>query len=188
MVVPVIVGALLRSAAKGAVKSSVKKAAKNTVKKKPTKGKAYTLKNTTKARVKLAVQGSRAILAYKDLAKAAATGENTKIMRGIRRLYAGNADDGENLKEGIVAMVKRIGGDTDQLQIIENMDERILASMYDSNDITFEVFFNYEGVTKVGGDKYIVSDEKKKDIDWFIEQYNKVEMAGLRDIYANDMI
>lgn len=151
------------------------------------RGASYLLKNTTKARVKIGVQGSRAQLAYKDLAKAAASGENTKIQRGIRRMHAGNPNDGTKLKEGMVAMVKRIGGSTEQLRTIENMDENILASMYDANDITFEVFFNYEGVTLTNG-AYIVTDEKRKDIDWFIQQYNKVEMAGLRDIYANDVI
>jgi len=169
------------------VEAVIKEVIKKPKKPAPKKGKGYTLKNTTKARVKLGVQGSRAILAYKDLAKAAASGENTKIMRGIRRMHAGNAKDGENLKEGMVAMVKRIGGTTEQVQTIENMDENILAAMYDSNDITFEVFFNYEGVTLTNG-AYIVTDEKRKDIDWFINEYNKVEMAGLRDVYANDVI
>ena len=98
-----------------------------------------------------------------------------------------NTNDGANLKEGMVALVKRIGGTTEQLQTIENMDENILSAMYDSNDITFEVFFNYEGVTLTNG-AYIVTDEKRQDIDWFIKEYNKVEMAGLRDIYANDVI
>ena len=152
------------------------------------KGKSYTLKNTTKARVKIGVTGSRAQLAYKALAKAAASGENTKIQRGIRRMHMSDSNDGANLKEGMVAMVKRIGGSTEQLAAIENMDENILASMYDANDITFEVFFNYEGVTKVNNSYYVVSDEKRQDIDWFIKEYEKVEMAGLRDIYANDVI
>ena len=151
------------------------------------KGKSYLLKNTTKARVKIGVQGSRAQLAYKELAKAAASGENTKIQRGIRRMHMSNTNDGANLKEGMVAMVKRIGGTTEQLQTIESMDENILSAMYDANDITFEVFFNYEGVTLTNG-AYIVTDEKRQDIDWFIKEYNKVEMAGLRDIYANDVI
>ena len=64
------------------LKGTGKKAAKRPGKK-SRKGKAYTLKNTTKARVKIGVEGSRAQLAYRDLAKAAAAGENTKIQRGI---------------------------------------------------------------------------------------------------------
>lgn len=150
-------------------------------------GKSYILKNTTKARVKIGVTGSRAQLAYKDLAKAAAAGENTKIQRGIRRMHMGKTNDGKKLKEGMVAMVDRIGGTTEQVNKIEQMDENILAAMYDANDITFEVFFNYEGVTKNDG-YYIVSDEKRQDIDWFIKEYEKVEMAGFRDVYANDVI
>lgn len=150
-------------------------------------GRSYLLKNTTKARVKIGVVGSRAQLAYKDLAKAAAAGENTKIQRGIRRLHAGDPNDGKNLKAGMIAMAKRIGASTEQMNQIQNMDENVLAAMYDANDITFEVFFNYEGVTLTNG-AYIVSDEKRQDIDWFIREYNKVEMAGLRDVYANDVI
>lgn len=151
------------------------------------RGRSYLLKNTTKARVKIGVVGSRAQLAYKDIARAAASGENTKIQRGIRRMHAGNANDGQKLKEGVVAMAKRTGATTEQLHMIEDMDENILASMYDANDLTFEVFFNYEGITLTNG-AYIVSDEKRQDIDWFIKEYQKVEMAGLRDVYANDVI
>ena len=166
-----------RAAVKGKAKAS----------KKEQKAKSYTLHNTTKARVKIGVVGSRAQLAYKDLAKAAAAGENTKIQRGIRRMHTGNTGDGANLKEGMIAMLDRIGGSTEQFNAIEAMDENILAAMYDANDITFEVFFNYEGVTRVNG-TYIVSEEKRQDIDWFIKEYQKVEMAGLRDVYANDVI
>ena len=45
--------------------------------------------------------------------------------------------------------------------------------MYDTSDLTFEVFFNYEGVKKTDLG-YVVTDEKKRDIDWFIDQYDKV--------------
>ena len=153
----------------------------------PAPGRAYLLKNTTKSRVKIGVVGSRAQLAYKDLAKAAAAGETTKIQRGIRQMYASTKTDGKALKEGMLAMADRIGASTEDYNTIANMDENILASMYDANDITFEVFFNYEGVKKVNG-TYYVTDEKRQDVKWFIDQYNKVEMAAFRDIYANDVI
>ena len=45
------------------------------------KGRSYLLRNTTKARVKIGVVGSRAQLAYKELTKAAARGETTKVLR-----------------------------------------------------------------------------------------------------------
>ena len=42
------------------------------------------------------------------------------------------------------------------------------------------------------GDKYIGTDEKRKDIDWFIEQYDKVSGVAERnaylDTFANDVI
>lgn len=153
----------------------IKGAAKKAPKK---KGKGYLLKNTTKARVKLGVQGSRAILAYKELTKAAASGENTKIMRGIRQLYAGTGTDGEKLKSGLLSMLDRIGATTEQYATIQNMDDELLAKMYNTNDMTFEVFFNYEGISKNNG-AYVVTEEKRKDIDWFIDEYKKV--AGTRD-------
>ena len=143
------------------------------------KGAKYLLRNTTKARVKIGVVGSRAQLAYKDLTKAAAAGENTKIQRGIRQLASGSRTDGAALKNGMIGMLDRIGGSTEQYNRIMAMDENILASMYDSNDMTFEVFFNYEGIQKTPSGVYMVSDEKRKDIDWFIEQYDKIEMTAI---------
>ena len=151
------------------------------------KGAKYLLKNTTKARVKIGVVGSRAQLAYKDLAKAAAAGENTKIQRGIRQASAGFKTDGAALKEGMIAMADRIGVSQEQYDRIANLDENILASMYDSNDMTFEVFFNYEGIQKQGS-AYFVTDEKRKDVEWFLDQYDKVELASMQAVYSNDVI
>ena len=153
------------------------------------RGASYLLKNTTKARVKIGVVGSRAQLAYKELTKAAAAGENTKIQRGIRQASAGFKTDGKALKDGMIAMADRIGVDQETYDRIANLDENVLASMYDSNDMTFEVFFNYEGIQKMGeGKPYIVTDEKRKDVEWFLEQYDKVEMASIQAVYSNDVI
>ena len=151
------------------------------------RGASYLLKNTTKARVKIGVVGSRAQLAYKELTKAAASGENTKIQRGIRQAAAGFKTDGAALKEGMIAMADRIGVDQETYDRIANLDENILASMYDSNDMTFEVFFNYEGIQKQGS-AYFVTDEKRKDVEWFLEQYDKVELASMQAVYSNDVI
>ena len=151
------------------------------------RGAKYTLHNTTKARVKIGVVGSRAQLAYKDLTKAAAAGENTKIQRGIRQASAGFKTDGAALKEGMIAMADRIGVSQEQYDRIANLDENILASMYDSNDMTFEVFFNYEGIQKQGS-AYFVTDEKRKDVEWFLDQYDKVELASMQAVYSNDVI
>ena len=145
------------------------------------------MKNTTKARVKIGVVGSRAQLAYKELTKAAAAGENTKIQRGIRQASAGFKTDGKALKDGMIAMADRIGVSQETYDKIANLDENILASMYDSNDMTFEVFFNYEGIQKTSSG-YFVSDEKRKDVDWFLDEYEKVEMASMQAVYANDVI
>ena len=148
------------------------------------KGASYLLRNTTKARVKIGVAGSRAQLAYKDLTRAAASGENTKIMRGIRQASSGFSTDGSALKDGMLAMADRIGVSQEQYNRIANLDEQVLASMYDSNDMTFEVFFDYEGIQKVGS-TYLVSDEKRKDVDWFLDQYDKVKDASLNAAYKS---
>ena len=151
------------------------------------RGRSYLLKNSTKARVKIGVVGSRAQLAYKELTKAAAAGENTKIQRGIRQASSGARTDGGALKDGMLAMADRVGVTQEQYDRIANLDENILASMYDSNDMTFEVFFNYEGIQKVNG-TYLVTDEKRKDIEWFLDQYDKVELASMQAVYLNDVI
>ena len=177
-----VIGALVKAAAKGAKKSAKK-------------GKSYTLKNTTKARVKIGVVGSRAQLAYKELTKAAASGENTKIQRGIRQASSGSKTDGKALKDGMIAMADRIGVSPEMYDRIANLNEDVLASMWESNDMTFEVFFNYEGVHKMGeGQPYFVTQEKRDDITWFLDEYDKVagasQKAVFKDImgYANDVI
>ena len=157
------------------------------------RGAKYTLHNTTKARVKIGVVGSRAQLAYKELTKAAAAGENTKIQRGIRQAAAGFKTDGAALKEGMIAMADRIGVDQETYDRIASLDEDILASMYESNDMTFEVFFNYEGIQKTSSG-YFVTDEKRKDVLWFLDEYDKVSGASQKAVfgsilsYSNDVI
>ena len=163
------------------LKGTGKKAAKRPGKK-SRKGKAYTLKNTTKARVKIGVEGSRAQLAYRDLAKAAAAGENTKIQRGIRQMHAGIETDGAKLKEGLLAMADRVGVTTEQYNDIMNMSEDVLAKWYETTDLSFEVFFNYEGVTKSNGG-YLISDEKRQEVQWFIDEYDKIARTSDRDAF-----
>lgn len=165
-----------------------KTATKKTGKK---QGKAYTLRNTTKARVKIGVVGSRAQLAYKELTKAAAQGENTKIIRGIRQMYSDAKTDGQALHDSILGMADRVGVTNEQYSKLANMDPEILAEMYNSNDLTFEVFFNYEGINKING-TYIVSDEKRADVDWFIGEYERIagptNVKDMIDLFANDVI
>ena len=158
---------------------------------KPRQSKAYTLRNTTKARVKIGVAGSRAQLAYKELTKAAAQGENTKIIRGIRQMYSDAKTDGQALHDSILGMADRVSVTTEQYNKLNNMDPEILAQMFNSNNLTFEVFFNYEGINKVNG-TYIVSEEKREDVDWFIREYERIagpmSVDSMIDMFANDVI
>lgn len=144
----------------------------------PRKGQAYLLKNTTKARVKIGVVGQRAQLAYKDLAKASAQAENTKLIRGIREWSSGASTDGAQLKAGVLGMADRLVASTEQFDKISKMDPDALARMYDTNDLTLEVFFSYEGLRKTP-DGWVPSAEKQKDIDWFIQEYERVNGVTL---------
>ena len=139
----------------------------------PGRGQSYLLRNTTKARVKIGVVGSRAQLAYPELTRASAQGENTKLIRGIRQWASGSETDGTSLKEGVLGMAERLGASSEQYEKMMNMDKDVLASMYESSDLTFEVFFNYEGIRKTDYG-YVISDEKRRDIDWFINEYERV--------------
>ena len=143
------------------------------------RGKAYLLRNTTKARVKIGVTGSRAQLAYSDLTRASAKGEVTKLIKGVRQWASGANTDGSALKKGVLGMADRLGADTEQYNKMSKMDENVLAKMYESSDLTFEVFFNYEGVRKVDNSYYVISDEKRRDIDWFIQEYERVTGKAL---------
>ena len=89
-------------------------------------------------------------------------------------------------------MADRVGVTQEQYNALADMEEDVLASMFETNDLTFEVFFNYEGIQKVNNTKYIVSDEKRQDVDFFIEQYSRyskgVSKKAYLDTFANDVI
>lgn len=136
-------------------------------------GAQYQTRNTSKLRTKVGVEGQRSILAYGSAAKRAASRKNLDISRGWRRQHVTVQGEGGKLKEGLTAMADTIGASTEQYKRIAEMDEDILVKMYENNDLTFEVFFNYEGIQKTDGG-YFVSEKKKNDIDWFIRQYDKV--------------
>lgn len=134
-------------------------------------------KNVSKARTKLSVQNQRSILAYKDLAKAAASGLTTKISKGSfrRKEHYMVQGEGGKLKDSMLAMGERASVSQEDFEKIAKMDPDKLAEFYQQNDIAFEVFFNYEGISGGGdGKPYVVSDQKKQDIKWFISQYEKV--------------
>ena len=97
-------------------------------------------------------------------------------------MHAGIETDGAKLKEGLLAMADRVGVTTEQYNDIMNMSEDVLAKWYETTDLSFEVFFNYEGVTKSNGG-YLISDEKRQEVQWFIDEYDKIARTSDRDAF-----
>lgn len=146
-------------------------------------GKQYRTKNTDKLRTRISVEGQeRSILAYREAAKRSAAQRNALIAKGWRRTHIPVENEDRYLHDGIKAMADVLGADEEQYRKIEEMDENVLMKMYQNNQLTFEVFFNYEGINEVedgsaeskGKKAKYVSAKKKQDLDWFIRQYDKV--------------
>lgn len=153
----------------------------------PGPGRPYRLKKAQSISYqRLSVEGGRSILAYKELAKRTAQGELTKMLRGHRQILAG-IDDGEALKDSVTAMAETLGANDEQMAKISEMDGATLSKMYNSNKLTFEVYFNYEGIRETaagesansGRGSWFVTEDKTKDLDWFINEYERFSQAGL---------
>lgn len=141
----------------------------------PKVGRPYGLRNQGIARQKVSVQGQRAILAYPELARRVAKGEMTKTLRGTRQQMAGLPGDGQNLKDGVTAMGTRLNVDDATMKRLSEMDQQTLADMYNSNEMVFEVYFNYGGLQKTAEGEWsdYSQGQKQKDVQFFIEQYNR---------------
>lgn len=113
----------------------------------------------------------RFILQDKRLTMASAKALTTKaINRGDLTSVMGKG--GQDLKFSIEKMGERLGLDSERMEKIRNMDADALQALYDSNDLVFDVFFSYEGVDD-HGDYKTVTDDKKSDADFFINQYER---------------
>ena len=146
----------------------------------PGPGRPYGLKKTSVSRQRLGVQGGRSILAYGDLAKRVAQGEMTKLIRGHRQVLAGIPEGvGSSLKNGVLKMGDTLGATDAQYAKLESMDKDVLNRMYNSNILTFEVYFNYDGIGQTKDGALFVTKKKQKDLDWFINEYDRFVSAGL---------
>ena len=146
----------------------------------PGPGRPYGLKKTSVSRQRLGVQGGRSILAYGDLARRVAQGEMTKLIRGHRQVLAGIPEGvGSSLKEGVKEMGTTLGATDAQYAKLESMDEDVLNRMYNSNKLTFEVYFNYDGIGQTKDGAQFVTEKKQKDLDWFINEYDRFVAAGV---------
>ena len=125
------------------------------------------------------VSDKRSVLAHLDLAKRSAKASLTRRINQAR-ISAGVPSniDGGALKRSVLAMADAAGADSETYRILDSMDEGMIARMYQDNSLTFEVYFNYEGMEDRGGFR-TVSEQKQTDIDFFISQYSRYEAAGL---------
>ena len=125
------------------------------------------------------VSDKRSVLAHLDLAKRSAKASLTRRINQAR-ISAGVPSniDGGALKRSILAMADTAGADSETYRILDSMDEDTIARMYQDNSLSFEVYFNYEGIEDGGGYRSI-SEQKQTDIDFFISQYSRYEAAGL---------
>ena len=147
----------------------------------PGPGRPYRLKKAESiSRQRLGVQGGRSILAYGDLARRVAQGEMTKLIRGHRQVLAGIPEGvGSSLKNGVLEMGTTLGATDAQYAKLESMDKDVLNRMYNSNKLTFEVYFNYDGINQTKDGAQFVTEKKQKDLDWFINEYDRFVSAGL---------
>lgn len=130
-------------------------------------------------RIYQSVFDKRSVLANLDLAKRSAKATLTRRINQAR-ISAGVPSnvDGGALKRSVLAMADAAGVDTATYNALDAMDEGTIARMYQDNSLTFEVYFNYEGMEDRGGFR-TVSEQKQTDIDFFISQYARYEAAGL---------
>lgn len=143
-------------------------------------GSSYRLRNQKRiaSELKVSVEGSRAILVDKELAKRTAKARTTRSLKsGMFHTpdYAG----GQALHEGLTAMAERSEIGDELYAQIENMDPDILAEMYADNKLTFEVVFNYEGIRQTQQGSYEVIDRegKRGDFEFLIGEYNRYVQA-----------
>ncbi len=145
-------------------------------------GSSYRLRNQKRieSELKVSVEGSRAILVDKELAKRTAKSRTTRSLKsGVYHTpdYAG----GSALHDGLRAMAERSEVGDELYARIENMDPDILAEMYSDNKLIFEVVFNYEGIRQTQQGEYEVIDKggKRSDFEFLVNEYNRyVEGTG----------
>ena len=78
---------------------------------------------------------------------------------------------GEKLKEGIEALARRAEDVSEEQRYkLSQMDPANLEKMYESNDLIFEVYFQYNQSPE--GAKML--DSKNSDVQFLLDQYEKI--------------
>lgn len=133
-----------------------------------------------KTRRKTKREGGRFELKNKIRAKQAARRQNTNLIKKggvpVRKpfeSFVGQAETAESLKNGVLGMGERLGATQEQWDALQAMDPENLADWYSVNPTAFEVYWSYEDVTSHGS-YYTVSENKKTDLDFFIDEYHRL--------------
>lgn len=125
------------------------------------------------------VDAKRSVLAHMDLAKRSSKATLTRLInQGRRSAGIPMATDGGKLKNSVLAMADTMGVTDEEYQRLLAMDEDTLARLYEDNRLTFEVYFNYEGISDSGG-FHQVGEQKQADLDFFFSQYERYAASGL---------
>lgn len=124
----------------------------------------------------IGVESGRYTLQYGKLTRSQAKRKTTLLAKqGFGRDVKGDLEQGQNLKNGIEGMARRVNLDEERYQRIMEMDPDKLDAMYKSNDLIFDVFFEYGGIeTDPETGAYVTDGSKDADFDFLIEQYNKL--------------
>lgn len=120
----------------------------------------------------------RRVLIAPEITKKAARAKTTQIVKGsfksVQMQFAWEGKKGAGLKSGILGMAQTVQTDAGRYAKLERMDERKLAKLYENNDLVFEVFFSYEGINTTEQGVFINEGAKTDDIDFLIEQYERL--------------
>lgn len=121
---------------------------------------------------------TRKVLQNPKQAMAAARAKTTRQLRlgGYTgdRLDAETAKQAESLKNGIMGMAVRANFSQEIYDKLNAMDADKLRSMYDNNDLIFEVYFQYQGINREGSAWTVTQGAKDRDALFLIEQYERL--------------
>lgn len=132
----------------------------------------FTNKGRIKSARRVGVQDDRSILIDKDLAKSTARRQVTLAIDGRRKVKGYATTDGRKIKESMLQMVDTLGAPPQYRDMIMSYDSDTLAKMYQVSSLAFDVFYNYEGVSRKDG-YYTVDERKYADLEWFDREYKR---------------
>lgn len=120
----------------------------------------------------------RQVLIAPQITRAAARARTTQIVKGgykgVQMQTVWQGKKGEGLKKGILGMAQTLQVDAATYAKLESMDPYKLAKMYESNDLIFEAFFQYEGINTTSQGVFVNEGAKSEDVKLLIESYDRL--------------